>query len=453
VQFKNHNTITQEKEVKKKQGFPLWKWSEKAERWKNVYQWACRLTTEQKEEEYLWTPETAALFNRLSTTSGNMIAVIGLQGSGKTALKQALQNELYKIGLKAFSFKWVGNPRQTIIDQVRDLEDNFLDKWDSEYFESLMWALIEEEGSNKTTYELASNIARRLKTKNAHLIKRYLTAFLSRDRDNVTEEEKGHIYSEISGLLPRCEKALGSKRVEEIRKQLLLDKLASAHTILIDLPDYDRANARQMDRDLASIQAWWESVFSDQCHNVYNQRVNLVIFFQKEIFHGHFFMGKLDVYELTPLPPWRLLQCYERNFKSYAPFTREAIMEIAVLSRGIFRRFKKYIRICLDKFYQDADCNTITVDLVRQWITVGQLIKDMELELMTIFPKEKELRVLSVKLLTLLREKGPLPQSVIVKEVFDGAKMKASRVLTKLESWQGYIKRERRGKEKLVCLA
>jgi predicted transcriptional regulator len=88
---------------------------------------------------------------------------------------------------------------------------------------------------------------------------------------------------------------------------------------------------------------------------------------------------------------------------------------------------------------------------VKQWIGLDQLVKDMELELMTIFPKERENRILSVKLLKRLMESGPLTQSEVAEEVFDGAEMKASRVLGRLESWN-YIKRERRGKDKIVSL-
>jgi len=288
-------------------------------------------------------------------------------------------------------------------------------------------------------------IARRLGLTNSEPILRYLKARYSRRAEETSS-------ADLLMLLPLIEKSLGRAKIEQIRTQILMDRLQTAHTILIDMPDYDRNNSKEMHNDLTKLQFWWENVFTDQLEG-YTQHVNLVLFFQKELFHGHFFFGKLDVYELKPLTPDQLLECYRSLFNDFYPFTEDALREIAILSRGVFRRFKKYIRICLDQAFL-SNSNTITEitrEKVNEWITLEQVVKDMELEMMTIFPKERENRVLSVKVLRLLREKGSLPQSKIAAEIFDGASMRASRVLDRLESW-GYIRRERSGKEKIVSL-
>jgi predicted transcriptional regulator len=94
----------------------------------------------------------------------------------------------------------------------------------------------------------------------------------------------------------------------------------------------------------------------------------------------------------------------------------------------------------LEKALQHG-CFSISPDLAKQWIGLEQLEKDMELELMDIFPREKELRRLSVTVLQLLNEKKAIPQNDLAEEVFDGNKVKCSRVLDKLEAW-GYILRE-----------
>jgi hypothetical protein len=411
--------------------------------YESVYQWACRLTAEQGEEDSLWTEETSALLNRLKNSKGNMIAVIGLQGTGKTALRQALYNKLYNSKLTAYSIKWVGPPEETIIEGIRNVDDGFLNEYDEEYLTELFEILYKRHAyRGEHISSVADKIVKDLGV---------------RDPDGtITSAIERHIEGERSKsqlmlLLPYFERAVGSKTLMEVRKGLLRDKLETADVILIDLPDYDRSNIRQMTKDLTAIQEWWEGIFTSQVEG-YEQNVSLVIFFQKELFQGHFFMGKLDVYELKPLTPDQLLSCYKGRFKSFEPFVEEALKELAFLSRGIFRRFKKYVRICLDHLTQSKDINTITPDYVTQWITLDQLVKDMELELMTMFPKEKENRVLSVKLLRRLRENGPLTQSQITEKVFDGAKMKASRVLAKLEAWN-YIKRERKGKENVISLA
>ena len=81
------------------------------------------------------------------------------------------------------------------------------------------------------------------------------------------------------------------------------------------------------------------------------------------------------------------------------------------------------------------------MDLAKQWIGLEQLERDLELELLDVFPKQKELRKSSVILLQLLNERKAIPQNEIAETVFDGNKMKCSRVLEKLEAWN-YIVRE-----------
>jgi hypothetical protein len=435
------------------------------EKVEKVYEWSCMLTTEQKEDSanYFWTPDGKALLRRLECSKGNMIAVLGLQGSGKTALRQALELQLANKDYNVFSLKWVGNVQENFIERIREQQD-------AEYLDRLMATLFEEESpkvvgqrpsfSSMTAdvNDVSEKIVKRLGLSNSALkfsISSYLMNFYSRGGLKRPDEDKEISRIDIFQILPLVERALGQAKIEKIKNEFLKEKLETADTLLVDMPDYDRNNRREMSRDFTNLQAWWENVLTDQFEG-YTQNINLVLFFQKELFHGHFFMGKLDVYELKPLTPDELLKCYKNLFQSFDPFTEDALSEIAVLSRGIFRRFKKYVRICLDHYFSmNFDFNTlthkITVENVNQWITLDQLIKDMELELMTIFPRERENRVLSVKLLRLLRERGPINQSNITQEVFDGALMKASRVLDRLESW-GYIKRERTGKEKTVTL-
>jgi hypothetical protein len=139
------------------------------------------------------------------------------------------------------------------------------------------------------------------------------------------------------------------------------------------------------------------------------------------------------------MTPQLLIAVLKQNCGSIEPFTVETLEYLGRLSRGIIRRFKKYVKICLEKSLEHG-CFSISPDLAKQWIGLEQLEKDMELELMDIFPREKELRRLSVTLLQFLNE-GAIPQNDLAEEVFDGNKVKCSRVLDKLEAW-GYILRE-----------
>ena len=57
----------------------------------NVYRWTTKLSTEQEQDmAYIWPEEVKSLLRRLTHTQGNNVAVIGLQGSGKTAARNEL---------------------------------------------------------------------------------------------------------------------------------------------------------------------------------------------------------------------------------------------------------------------------------------------------------------------------------------------------------------------------
>jgi hypothetical protein len=434
----NDNTITHESSTK-------------------VYQWACRLTSEQGMDDYLWTPEADALRKRLETSKGDLIAVTGLQGSGKTALRFALFKYLFNADRNVHCVKWLGSSEKAVIQQIGDY-DFFLNEQDNDYFDTVFDELRRRRcPAVKDPYDIAHVIVNALRISDStHDIYHNILAYINARRlwkkdkcfDNRMDLLDGR--SRISNLLPLMEKRIGAEAMQSIRMKEMKWKLREANVILIDLPDYDRSSTAQMRKDLASIQEWWERNFVDHSGEK-PQETSLVIFFQKELYRGHFLMGKLDVYELKPLTPQQLVDCYKKSFNSTAPFTEEALMTIAKVSRGIFRRYKKYIRICLDHILTGKDSLTITPENVRQWISLEQLVQDMELELATMFPKEKDYRRAAVIVLKRLSEEGFITQTQIAKEVFDGSEMKASRLLNRLEAWN-YIRRERKGKEKVVSL-
>jgi len=250
----------------------------------------------------------------------------------------------------------------------------------------------------------------------------------------------------------------GRKIIDELLISYIVD---FRETILIDLPDYSKQNHSEMIKDLREIQKLWEELLLIEAFDV-----NIVLFVQKELFKGHFFYGKADVYEIKPLTPEQLYDFYTKNFAGEfiinnqkitypAPFENEAFYELARLSRGIFRRFKKYIRICLENWYEELEAQgrwkaplpLIKKDQVLRWIGIEQLEKDMELELMDLFPKSKENRRYSVILLRYLQEHGPTDQKTLTEAIFgnydDSSKMACSRLLAKLEA-HGYIKVKRR---------
>jgi DNA-binding transcriptional ArsR family regulator len=121
------------------------------------------------------------------------------------------------------------------------------------------------------------------------------------------------------------------------------------------------------------------------------------------------------------------------------------------MSRGIFRRFLRYILLTLDVWERrGAGGGCIEVEAVREAVTVEQLSEDMELELADLFPKHSDLSWLAVRLLLLLQEGGGRRQGELAGSL--GVEAYAlSRLLTKLEA-SHYITRRRDGNDKIVSL-
>jgi len=416
------NTITQDKENSE---IP----------YKEIYQWSSELTAEQEAKPgyYLWTDEDRKLLFRLMNTKGNLIAVIGLQGSGKTALKEALSNELSKKRCKHLSLKWINGRAQLEKETYSSL------KGDLELIIMLVEKLIRIQGKGKAfkilEKEFGKNIANDL-------------FWLYENELDLSNGTRQHFKRKLMSFFPKLmtlTKYLGKEK-DIFEKENLLDFLFSASCILIDTPDYDKRNRREMIRDLNALQALWEEL-NEYSYEVGDYPPNMVVFFQKELFQGHFFFGKMLVHEKKPLNPRQMADYFEKRFPDH-PFAREALEELAALSRGIFRRFKKYIQTCLENYYLSQDISKITVEHVKKWISMDMLIRDMELELLDIFPKRKEQRVMTVKLLRYLHERGGVAsQKEIAEDLFEGEKMACSRLLRTLES-HGYIIRVKKRGEK-----
>src|SRR3972149_11392061 len=119
------------------------------------------------------------------------------------------------------------------------------------------------------------------------------------------------------------------------------------------------------------------------------------------------------------------------------------------MSRGIFRRFLRYITLTLQR-WETKRSGRIDTAIVKEAVTVERVAEDMELELTELFPKQSDLRLQAVKLLMFLEESGPRKQTELVEEL--GMEDYAmSRLLAKLELHRHIIRR-RQGTDKIVSL-
>jgi GTPase SAR1 family protein len=225
------------------------------------------------------------------------------------------------------------------------------------------------------------------------------------------------------------------------------------NTALIDTVDYGKRDIRKIHRDLSDIFNLWSKVRS--CSSLGTVlgsdsgtvigRVNFVIFMQKELVKGadHFFLRKMDIMELKPLTPEQLVEAFKMRFTTSEPFNEDSLKLVAELSRGIFRRFMKYIRLCLEDIIVEGK-NIVSVEDVKKSVTTDILLQDLDLELSDIFRNERYKRF-AVEVLQFVRENPNVNQKTVADAlgIHEGI---LSRIMATLQS-NGYVKRSR-GKER-----
>jgi hypothetical protein len=242
--------------------------------------------------------------------------------------------------------------------------------------------------------------------------------------------------------------------------------LSDLNMIFIDLPDYNKKNRDAMSKDLRSIESLWKQVADCKkteevtetngdlttTYDVYKRKTipTLVLGIQKEMYGGHFFLGKMIPIELSPMKPKEMLENYKSKWETTDPFTEEALLLIAELSRGIFRRYLKYIRKSIEAAALGNNNFPISTETINKEITTKQLVDDMNLELTDLFQNNREHKEMAVKTLHLLREKQANQKEIA--DYLNVDEATASRLVKKLETYN-YIRRQRGlGTEWLITL-
>jgi DNA-binding MarR family transcriptional regulator len=350
------------------------------QRTKEALEWSAMLTSEtqplfQAFTEYLWPKSIESLGARLRDIKGRMICISGLQGVGKSRACTMLYQHLKEVEVK--------------LDENQGFHRTLMFKFpkDGDWVEAIWRA-------SPTAYSL----------------------FAEEDQHELKTNSKFRRY--------------------HVRKILQL-----ARTVLIDLGDYGRKDARLMNRDLDKIQELWTLMLE-----LGLPAPNLLIFIQKELYKGHFFLGKFEHLELKPFTAAELVEAYKKVMEGHtsgllaltSPFEEAALLELGQMSRGIFRRFKRYIHKCVEA-YQPDNATLISPDFVRKIITFDEIAADMQLQLSDLFSKPEH-RTIAIRLLEYARLNPDLNQTVLAErlEVDDGT---LSRILSKLEL-QGYIQRQ-----------
>jgi len=372
--------------------------------------------------------EVSNLCRKLASERGGLHALIGFQGVGKTSAMSAIAQELRKSqppettqkpnsSGRIFLFKW--RRLSELIPSLLTHDDYLAARMKKRYSAKLYGALKSREPDRSLIYKSNSSFKGLL---------RYKTM--------------------MEGLLSfnfaEAERMAGKALVEQLRYETFLEILSEAQTILIDLPDYSRTDMRRVTANLETIYWIWNGL--TQTRN----QPNIVISFQKELFRGHFFLGKMNRVDLEPFKPETLLEFYEKRFCGTEPFTQEALLLLAKMSRGIFRRFLRYVTLTLNHQEQASTSLPITLDQVHEAVPAQLLAQDMDQQLTEIFPRQPDIRIQAVRLLLHLEEHGPTTQPKI-KELLDLPDYSVSRLVSKLEDYR-YVKREKKGIENIIAL-
>ena len=428
---------------------------------RDLYDWASRLAAENADDcmkNYYWTPQTERLVAKLKLTKRALIGVLGVQGAGKSAAMRAIRDQLkheFSDSTVAVKIPESGGLRGALKDAFGDALakplDDFLDA-----------EVLDRVQKDSVFYQRAIQLAKRM------------------ERPDL--EEKLHLLNPESDfsvdttnlyLSPALRNLISKPRLRELEEHTLDRLLSERRVIMIDMPDYPKHDRRLIARDLDEVQGLWNRLA------VSDKDTGLVIFLQKETFNygDHFFFGKMDIIQLMPLTVTQLLEAYSRRWSGYAPFNEDALLYVAKMSRGVFRRFKRYIALAVEAWVAPRlgksipghlDINfamtregqpetPIDLALVMDAVTDEEVMRDMDKELDGIFKKRetKELALEIIRYLSLPQLKHGVKQKTIAHDLHI-EEMAVSRLIRELEQ-HGYVKRTSRpmtggwgGEEKIV---
>ena len=421
---------------------------------RELLDWSSELTAEAGHSEewyysenYYWTPQARRVLAKLESTKRALIGVVGVQGVGKTATMRMIWRTLVK---GRFDYDHVIAVKVPESGGLNTALKTALNPPDSDY--SRLEEMLGHVMAERLFHD--SILQRRVRSRDRELAEKV---------ENTTATFDDLDVLKLRNLIPQ-------RVVRELEMEALRRLLESQKVIMIDMPDYPRHDRRLIARDLDNIAGLWNRLMV----SAQAKETSLIVFIQKETFSAadHFFYGKCDIIPLMPLTLRQLLDAYIIKWRSYAPFTEEALQYIAKMSRGVFRRFKRYIGLALETWMtQGAQPETpVDLELVKKAVTDEEVMRDMDKELDGIF-KKSEQKQNALKLIERLTNSKAYGDNLNdatqivehamkqgdVSKMLDIGEMAASRLLRELEQ-HGYIKRFTRpcrifgGEEKIVQL-
>jgi hypothetical protein len=434
-----------------------------------VRSWASGLAAEDDPPRMYLPPEAVKqIITRIETSPRSLDFVLARQGTGKSAAAVYIESVSWKgqsiavpssqqaggdarepnLGM-VVRFKWrePGNFVRQFAESVKRAsegggrsaeESEFAQCYDSELDTQLEWLA-------RTSPSFDSRLSRVVLEKK--LVSSYELRYYTKTLRDViadAEDRKGRAYHVASAL-----SLLSKSKREQVDKEALLRALVEkVDAILTDMPDYKRKDSRLISSDLSEFSGFWQDLLSR------GWRGHAIIFMQEELFGGHYVEGKAFRLEIAPFKLDELVGFYKELFGGCNPFTEEALSLVAGLSRGIFRRYKRYVLLCLERWDVTKSGNRgdkIDSALVREAVSEGELVKDLELELVKLFPREESAGTAARAISVVAKSVEPVNQKTLA-EMLGVSQDVIGRILETLGA-HGYISRESTTTGKVVRVA
>ena len=447
---------------------------------KRIYAWASQNTSESRELgnfKYHWPSAVVKLLQTLELSQGSIIALVGLSGVGKSSAQVQVAKALNE---KLLAEKPASASTETIRKVVHF-------KWPG-YFDASYARILDflkEQNVSTSSQEVLQDLAQRLAGKrDPRVLRRQLRElfgeeFAQRDfqKESLTKAELAKLLTDLDagqGIDAEmlAKRVLGPSDLKEFQKELVISLLSDCHTILIDLRDYGLKDSRAMNTDLSEIQKLWqyvnEHLYSKKQSGKPGAPPNLVFVLQKELTLSsdlrvtNYFLGKAArIFEIEPFSPREMVDAFKAEFGSFEPFSEGQLETLARYSRGVFRRFLKYIQFCLDyEFQREREGKDFDFegDVVEKALPEEEVLADWEMELRQIFPHGSYWRT-AFHVVSAVSE-YPKTQKELCEEIkvknkkgiaLNVGASDLSRIVTKLEEY-GYVKRESSPEGKLVHL-
>jgi hypothetical protein len=376
-----------------------------------VYRWAASNVGESEEygeDRFYVPPAYLALLYKLQNTEKSLSMITGLQGTGKTRLLCELgRNEDGSNCVNRLRIKWTKNWKKEFIEKG----------WNCQFAVAYQENLRGEFGSL------------------IHILRENGQEAKLRKIGNPITYETNLDYASIEALI-------GKAKCKKLKEDAFCQCLSHIRVFMVDMPDYNKSNVNAMNHDVDAIQEFYEYFGTSNTH--------FIIAVQKELImkNPHFFWNKCDKYTINPLTPSQLIEAYNLNNPDSTIFASAALQYLSEVSMGVFRRFKKYIRLSIEANGEQQ--LPISEELAKKAITDDVIFEDLDQELADIFDNEENRRCAS-KILGYLRSHSKVNVKTIAEDIGISETM-AQKIVQKLELYN-YVKTEPgKGKEKIVSL-